>query len=143
MSFTRCIPLEERFWSKVVAREDGCWVWTGSRGRWGHGRVQRGGRNSVVLAHRVAYELLVGEIPKGLTLDHLCFNTSCVNPTHLEPVTNAENVRREMQRLRPTHCPKGHPYDEANTSLGVRPDGRIRRDCRTCARERMRQRVAA
>lgn len=57
-----------------------------------------GGRTG--LAHRVAYEALVGRIPDGLTLDHLCENKRCVNPDHLEPVTRAENLRRHAERHR-------------------------------------------
>lgn len=82
---------ERRFWSKVDASGD-CWLWTGAP-HLGYGRFSRG-RSGATYAHRVAYELLVGPIPDGLTLDHLCWNTLCVNPDHLEPVTRAENTRR-------------------------------------------------
>ena len=82
---------DRRFWAKV-AGEGECWVWTGARQSSGYGCMGRDGRR--FLAHRYAYELTVGPIPAGLTLDHLCGNKVCVRPEHLEPVTLAENVRR-------------------------------------------------
>ena len=89
-------------------------------------------------AHRVAYELLIGPIPAGLELDHLCRNRLCVNPAHLEPVTRQTNQHRGASvsgiSVRATHCPEGHPYDADNTY--VRPNGH--RVCRECARRRQR-----
>jgi hypothetical protein len=83
---------EARFWS-YVEKGDDCWEWTGARNRgYGYGKLRVADR--FVLAHRYAYELLVGPIPEGLDLDHLCRNIICVNPGHLEPVTVAENNRR-------------------------------------------------
>lgn len=69
-----------------------CWLWIGTVDRWGYGQMKWQGRRPG--SHRVAYELLVGPIPEGLTLDHLCRVPGCVNPAHLEPVTQAENNRR-------------------------------------------------
>ena len=119
--------LTERFWDKVRVT-DSCWEWTGARVAgygefWLDGRVQR--------AHRVAYEALVGPIPDGLQIDHLCRVRSCVNPAHLEPVTLAENVRRGNGGLHnrvKTHCPHGHAYDEMNTYITKRGH----RGCRRC-----------
>jgi hypothetical protein len=134
--------LEARFWSKTRFDADtGCLNWTASRNkRGGYGRFRVAGRLAV--AHRVAYELAGGYIPAGLTLDHRCRNTACVNPLHLEPVTVAENIRRgtqgDEQRAK-THCPRGHAYDEANTY--VNPRGQ--RLCRACGRDRMRERRKA
>jgi hypothetical protein len=91
----------------------------------------------MVQAHRFAYELLVGPIPEGLELDHLCRNHACVNPAHLEPVIHVENIRRGDTDAQgrcnrdKTHCPAGHPLDEANTYHN--PHGW--RACRTCNRE--------
>lgn len=84
-------PFEERFWARVgkSGGESACWLWAGCTRR-GYGRVWRGGK--MVLAHRVAYELLVGPIPEGLTLDHLCRNRACCNPNDLEPVTDRVNI---------------------------------------------------
>lgn len=76
----------------VVDRDTGCWVWRGGRMPFGYGSVWLDGRTR--LAHRVFYERLVGPIPDGLQLDHLCRNPPCVNPAHLEPVTHTENSRR-------------------------------------------------
>ena len=103
--------LKERFW-KSVEKTETCWLWTGSFS--GYGRIAEGGRYSkTLLAHRVAYELLVGPIPEGLTIDHLCKNTRCVNPTHLEVVTFGVNVLRgdtvTGNNARKTHCNNGHP----------------------------------
>lgn len=121
----------ERFWSKVDKSGD-CWVWTACRIHFGYGQFYVSPQRRHVRAHRYAYELLVGPIPDGLVLDHLCSNPPCVNPAHLEPVRQRENVMRSRSHVATnpgkTHCPKGHPYDEANTY--VRPNGK--RDCRTC-----------
>ncbi len=92
-----------------------------------------------MLAHRFAYELTVGPIPKGLTIDHVrergCILELCCNPAHLEPVTLQENLLRggtfQAANAAKTHCPRGHPY--AGGNLYVRPDGSRR--CRTCACE--------
>lgn len=107
-----------------------CWVWTGRRDRRGYGRYGDKG----TLVHRVTYTRLVGEIPQGLEPDHLCRNTGCGNPEHLEPVTHAENLRRGhmtiwLQRRAVTHCPHGHEYAGDN----LRHDRLGRRVCRACA----------
>lgn len=126
-----------RFWSKVdrVADTELCWLWRSSLSRDGYGRFYVDGRRSTrrrVQAHRFAYEDVVGPIPEGLTLDHLCRMRSCVNPYHLEPVTNRENIQRGVVIRAPSHCPQGHAYDTANTRF--RPDGRRR--CAECYRIR-------
>lgn len=136
------MSVAERFWSKVEKGDDGeCWNWKAyCNPRGGYGRFRLDGRLEV--AHRVAFVLSGGVIPTGLTIDHLCRNTRCVNPSHLEPVTVAENIRRGTQgwqQREKTHCPQGHPYDERNTYLNPRGQ----RICRACGRDRMRLRRAA
>lgn len=92
--------LETRFWSKVdfdVNNRRRCWPWQAFCNPKGYGRFTiktSSGERVTTYAHRVAYEIEVGEIPAGLQLDHLCSNKGCVNPWHLEPVTAKENRRR-------------------------------------------------
>lgn len=112
----------------IVDEVSECWVWTGARNPAGYGIYNRGGGSGTVLVHRFMYARLVGTIPPGLHLDHLCYIRSCCNPAHLEPVTAAENNARA--RARRTHCRRGHPY--SGTNLYVAPDGE--RQCRTCSR---------
>jgi len=88
------------------------------------------GKNKV--AHRISYELLKGDIPEGLDLDHLCRNRGCVNPDHLEPVTRKENLLRgntiPAKHARKTHCPQGHEYTKGNTFISKSGS----RHCRKC-----------
>lgn len=89
----------ERVLSRLIISPDGHLLWTGSRDKYGYGRVGIGVRSSGGYSlpqsvHRVAYELLAGPIPEGLTIDHLCGVKHCAAPDHLEPVTLAENSRR-------------------------------------------------
>lgn len=118
-----------RFWSHVDKTEN-CWLWTGSHGLYGVFRI--GGRDGHNIgAHRYAYELLVGPIPGGMQLDHLCRVKLCVNPDHLEVVTPRENTLRggtiPAANAAKTHCLRGHPFDEPNTYWH-----RGRRYCRAC-----------
>jgi len=127
--------LAERLWPKIDRRgPDECWPWLASFTK-GYGQIGSGGRGGhTVHAHRVAYELLVGPVPSGLHLDHLCRNRWCCNPAHCEPVTIGENLRRGIGpsgvNSRKTHCLRGHPFDEQNTRF----DRRGNRRCRECAR---------
>jgi 5-methylcytosine-specific restriction endonuclease McrA len=116
-----------------------CWIWTGLKGsakRGAYGQVFWEGKQQP--AARVVYRLCVGSIPPRYQVDHLCRVHLCVSPAHLEAVTQAENIRRgrslsTVHALR-TSCPKGHPYDEANTYR----DAKGGRRCRACSRDRMR-----
>lgn len=127
-----------RFWAKVaLPNENGCLLWTAATNHMGYGAFGYGSRDGrtapVVSAHRFAYTALVGEIPGGLVLDHLCRVPACVAPDHLEAVTNAENIRRGNGGLfhaLKTHCPRGHAYDDVNTYLNPRGS----RECRKCQR---------
>ncbi len=83
-----------RLHSKYLKVESGCWEWTGYCDKDGYGKFPNNGWDHSQMAHRASYQLLTGAIPSGMTLDHLCSNRKCVNPDHLEPVTQSENVRR-------------------------------------------------
>ena len=127
-------PVLVRFWRHVRRIENGCWRWTGGSDKKGYGRF-RDENSKSVSAHRWAYERFFGElVPEELQVDHLCFNTWCVNPDHLEIVTNEENARRAAAAL--THCVHGHPWDEENTREKKTRDGKTERVCRTCHRNR-------
>lgn len=136
---------EKRFWTKV--NKDGpipptrpdlgpCWIWTACKNRTGYGKFGLGYRT--ILAHRYAYESIVGPVPVGLVLDHLCINPPCVNPHHLEPVTHRINTLRgtnpPAQNARKTVCKHGHPLSGANLVMikGVR-------SCNECCRRNWRR----
>ena len=125
----------QRFLSKIDSTGD-CWLWTdvpdaGMYGRFRLGKKQYG-------AHRLSYELFKGQsIPEGLVLDHLCCTPRCVNPHHLEAVSNAENIKRgritntsrKVRRLR-THCPMNHEFSEENTYINPNNGYRMCKECR-------------
>jgi hypothetical protein len=122
--------LLEEFLSRVEKTPFGCWLWTGYCNPKGYGSARYNGRAQP--AHRVAYFLLVGEIPRNKPeLDHLCNTRSCVNPSHLEPVTRKENCRRASERQ--LYCKHGHEYTPLNTLWRVW-DGYTKRYCRECNR---------
>lgn len=125
-----------QFWSHVdQGKPDECWRWNGYRDGQGYGTFSHGGRS--VKAHRVSYTLAHGRIEPGMVIDHLCENTSCVNPAHLEAVSNGENVRRAVASGRiprpklskRRYCKRGHEMTDDNTY--VFPSTRTRR-CRKC-----------
>jgi len=125
--------LPARFWSKVSPDPNsGCWLWTACLNEGGYGVFSW--RGKMHYAHRVAYAVLVGLIPDGFQCDHLCRARSCVNPDHIESVTQQENIRRGkggQHQVMKTHCPQGHEY--AGDNLYVPPGGG--RECRECKRE--------
>lgn len=128
--WTPPLTVEQRFWSKVEKTET-CWLWTGGLWKEGYGQFYPTS-NPPVVAHRFAYELLVGPVPEGLELDHLCRVRHCVKPGHLEAVTHSENMRRGAWAIR-THCKNGHEYTEQNTRWRQRGNS-LHRVCRACAR---------
>lgn len=134
----KIIPIEERFWSKVV-KKDGCWKWVGAKSQ-GYGYIQIGGRkDKVIRAHRLSYMLEHGEIPDGHIVRHKCDNPECCNPEHLEIGTMLDNSQDMVKRRRhkshsQTHCKNGHKYNEKNTVIGSRGN----RECRVCKNERAR-----
>lgn len=134
-----------------IDKTDGCWVWCGTRDAHGYGRVVVPTLLSrcqmSMMAHRISYEYFVGEIPDGLVIDHLCNNTSCVNPDHLEPKTIYENARRGFRngisgtnRYEPGDvCRKGLHIFTSESDLVKMPSERGRR-CKKCLKERVKRR---
>lgn len=149
--------LYERFWKKVEIT-DGCWRWIGARSR-GYGYIYLDEQRGQTLAHRVAYEMLVGLIPEGAEIDHVCHNGDascangrqclhrrCVNPDHLEPVTHQVNVTRGNADFNKnkTHCKFGHAFDEKNTRWKVsKTTGNRVRYCRACNAVRVKRYIDA
>lgn len=143
--YTIGMGLWERFWSKVTEDGNGCWVWQDALDHGGYGHIYYNRRK--LRAHRVSYRWWVGPIASWLQLDHLCRNRACVNPAHLEAVTQDVNVGRgyKVQRTpsdwRPkdgaTHCPNDHPWTPKNTIIR-RWEQYPKRRCRTCQLERVR-----
>ncbi len=143
------IPLEDRLWRRVDKngpipehRPDlgPCWVWTGAT-TWGYGVIQRGRRGEGTTGtHLVAYGLLVGPVPDGLELDHLCRNPPCCNPSHLEAVPHRVNILRGQSpavvAFLSRTCKRGHDLDIEGRPLPGQP---WRRDCRACKRYRRSQ----
>jgi hypothetical protein len=138
-------PDHIRFFAKVDAGGD-CWLWTGYVAPNGYGRFGSSGK--ILCAHVWAWQYLIGQTSEGLQLDHLCRVRSCVNPDHLEPVTQKENWARSYNitvlNARKTHCPQGHEYKGENLRIQVLANGTRARFCRACSRaESRRRRLAA
>jgi|SRR5712671_3490197 len=123
-------PTCERIFGRVSPEPmSGCWLYLGPLNRNGYGLISI--HNRTRLAHRASYEVFVGRIPVGLTLDHSCRVRSCLNPRHLTPMLNRDNVLRgtgpSAQAAKVTHCPQGHAY-----SIHGKTDARGWRVCRPC-----------
>lgn len=131
-------PSKERFQEKFVVNvATGCHIWIASSRsnaggiKYGQFAVRRNGKCATMKASRFAYIMAHGDIPHGMVIDHLCRNTMCVNPLHLEAVTTKENIRRGLNGVLKTHCPQGHVYSGRNVYV---TDGR--RQCGACSRIR-------
>lgn len=134
----------ERIIASTLATSDGCWVWQRKVDHGGYGQARftdAGGRKRDVGAHRFSWAAFRGPIPPGLQIDHVCRNTLCVNPDHLEPVSSKENVRRgkaalgRWGRQRDSHrttCNHGHPLNDDNVLYYARADGYVVRICKPC-----------
>lgn len=121
---TKPRPISERFWPKVE-KTDSCWNWIGAiDNRTGFGVIKQEGKSSCILAHRVSYELNIGEIPNGMRVLHSCGNRKCVNPAHFYLELRPSEVNKTK-----THCPLGHPYSGEN--LYLRPNSN-KRGCKAC-----------
>lgn len=147
MTFTKTSTDEQRFMAKVAKdAEAGCWHWTAYKNPRGYGQFGTGSRTdgtaSVGPAHRWAYVHWVGPIAAGLTIDHLCRSRDCVNPDHLEPVTQGVNTHRgrtfQAENAAKTHCQRGHEFTPENTLSSNNGHGPSR-VCRQCKRERERR----
>lgn len=134
--------MHHRFWEKVGHGLNGCWQWMGLKHKGGYGKFFETSKKSTY-SHRYAYRELRGEVPAGLCLDHICRNRACVNPDHLEIVTNKENALRGVSfvavNAKKTNCSRGHSLSGAN--LVMFPDGR--RDCLACQKIRAAKGIAA
>lgn len=140
---TRGLSLEDRLLHFLPERPDGaCWIFDGALNHGGYGVFSvrpRGGVAKQYRAHRVAFELWVGPIPDGFTVDHVraqgCVSRACCNPAHLEAVTDAENALRgdgpPARVARRDRCVNGHPFD-----MTRRVGDKVYRDCSTCRRAR-------
>ena len=125
------------FWDHVEMQDDGCWIWTGAKHRHGYGACAKGRTKEYSnIAHRRAYQMVVGPIPEGLVIDHLCRVPACVNPSHLEPVTQKVNVQRGLNGVLRIQCLRGHEYNEENTYITPRGS----KACRVCDREKHQRR---
>lgn len=123
--------------------DGGCWMWQRAKDPTGYGRVAWHGK--VAYAHRAMWEAHHSEpVPDGLVIDHICRRKGCINPDHLDAVSQLVNVRRTLVRSgRLTRCKHGHEFTDANTRLEMRRDHwGIKRICRTCDRDRARLRAS-
>ena len=122
----------ERFLEKVI-KTGSCWGWTGAHTQAGYAVFSIAGK--FIYGHRYSFQLSKGNIPDGLQLDHLCDNKGCVNPEHLEIVTNQENQIRRYQNNPRQYCDKGHLFTKENT-MYIKSGTRL---CRICAINRTRK----
>jgi hypothetical protein len=143
------VTVLQRFVAKHIDHPDECWIWPHALSESGYGRAFVSMDRRLVTVHRYLYEEMVGPIPDGLQLDHLCRNRACANPSHVEPVTSRENTMRgetpAAHNARKTHCPLGHPLSGDNLRINYHGRGKTGtpfRSCKECARESVRRRRA-
>jgi hypothetical protein len=125
----------QRFWRKVPGDRtpDACWPWLAARNAGGYGLIKIGPRS--MLAPRVSYAIAHGSVDPALVIDHLCRNTCCVNPAHLEAVEHKVNIGRGIARMAGvTRCKRGHPFTAPNTRVVTGKNGKPERVCRECTR---------
>lgn len=131
------LTIEERFLQKVEIKNE-CWEWQGKLDKNGYGRFAVNRKN--IRSHRFSYEFYIGKIPNGLVIDHLCRNKRCVNPKHLEPVTNKENILRGLGlaslNSKKIYCINGHLLKNKNLYVQKKTGKRF---CRECDRRRGRE----
>lgn len=124
--------IDERFDEKCMAEPNsGCVIWLGAIDSKGYG-LFRPNNERTVRAHIFSYKRTRGDYAADHQLDHLCRNTSCVNPDHLEPVTSAENQNRGIRARKGNYCKHGHLLEGLNVLTWIRPSGTTQRACRTC-----------
>lgn len=138
----------KRFWRKVDKGrgKSNCWNWLGAKSRSGYDTFNRSRRSprGTMLAHRISLEIAGRPVPAGLVADHICRNPGCVNPDHLEAVTNRENTlrgtagrHRIIERVSVNHCANGHPFDHPNTYWFGKW-----RQCKACKADHVRRKRA-
>lgn len=138
------MTLDQLFDRTIPEPNSGCWLWTGALCSGGYAMLHKPGtKRDVFRVHRLSYKLANGSIDDDLQVDHLCRIRSCINPDHLEAVTQTENVMRGIgfaaENSRKIFCDKGHEFTAENTRFYKRKDGGQGRRCRQCHRDHERQ----
>ncbi len=127
---------ESKFTSNISVEINGCWLWHGCVDQKGYGRLHSFYTSNV--AHRWAYERFIGPIPHNHQCHHMCGVKGCVNPSHLEALTQREHSAKHPQ-TRKTHCPQGHPYSGDNLYMRTDKNGHTTQHCVVCHRKRNRE----
>lgn len=130
----KLLDLGKKLEKKIIIKKDGCWIWQGAifkgnkyKGDYGQIRIGRRSSSKLLKAHKICYEYYIGPVPTGFELDHLCHNTLCVNPKHLEAVTHKVNCQRRKDSRLP-YCKHGHKYTKETIYINTRGI----RECKIC-----------